>query len=66
MNRKKYDIDYADDVKMWELVRFNKLSGERKRLGIYAEDEREGNRLANLYEANDIYDYLDWEKGVMQ
>lgn len=63
MNRKKYDIDYADDVKMWELVRFNKLSEEWECMGIYAEDEAEGNRLANLYEANDIYDYLDWEKG---
>lgn len=63
MNRKKYDIDYADNAKMWELVRFNKLSREWECLGIYVEDEKEGNRLANLYEANDIYDYLDWEKG---
>ena len=63
MNRKKYDIDYADDVKMWELIRFNKLSGEWECMGIYAEDEKEGNRLANLYETNDIYDYLDWKKG---
>lgn len=62
MGRQKYDVDYADDVKMWELVRLNKLSEEWECLGIYAEDEKEANRLANLYEANDIYDYLDWEK----
>ena len=63
MNRKKYDIDYADDMKMWELVRFNKLSEAWECMGIYAEDEEEGDRLANLYETNDIYDYLDREKG---
>lgn len=63
MGRKKYDIDYANDVRMWELIRFNKSSGEWECLSIYAEDEKEGNRLANLYEANDIYDYLDWKKG---
>lgn len=63
MSREKYDIDYADDVKMWELVRFNKTSEEWECMGIYAKDEKEGNRLANLYETNDIYDYLDCEKG---
>ena len=63
MDRKKYDIDYADDVKMWELVRFNKLSEEWECMGIYAEDEKEGDKLANLYETNDIYDYLDLKKG---
>lgn len=59
---KKYDIDYADDVKMWELVRYSKASEEWECLGIYAEDEKEANRLANLYETNDIYDYLDLRK----
>ena len=59
---KKYDIDYADDVKMWELIRYNALSKEWECLGIYAEDEREANRLATLDENNDIYDYLDWEE----
>ncbi len=64
MNREKYDIDYAEDVCMWELVRYNKRSEEWECMGIYAESETEGNRLANLYEANDIYDYLDYnEKG---
>ena len=63
MNRKKYDIDYADDAKMWELVRFNKSLGEWECMGIYAKDEREGIRLANLYEENDPYDYYDWQKG---
>lgn len=63
MDRKKYDINYANDVNMWGLIRFNKLSGEWERIGIYAEDEREGRRMVNLYEANDIYDYLDWKKG---
>ena len=60
---KKYDIDYADDVKMWELIRYNAQSQEWECLGIYAEDEKEAYRLATLYEDNDIYDYLDWEKG---
>ena len=59
---KKYDIDYADDVKMWELIRYNAQSKEWECLGIYAEDEKEATRLANLYEDNDIYDYLDWEE----
>lgn len=59
---KRYDIDYADDVKLWELIRYNALSKEWECLGIYAEDETEATRLATLYEDNDIYDYLDWEK----
>lgn len=53
MNRKKYDIDYADDVKMWELVEYDTETEEWKCLGIYAEDEREGNRLADLYETHE-------------
>ena len=36
MYRKKYDIDYADDVKMWELVRYNDESEEWDCIGIYA------------------------------
>ena len=61
MDRKKYDIDYAGDVRMWELIRFNKSSEEWECLGIYAKDEAEGIMLANLYEANDPYDFHDWE-----
>lgn len=51
MYRKKYDIDYADDVKMWELVRYNDKSEEWECMGIYAEDEREADKMANIYEA---------------
>ena len=50
MNRKKYDIDYADDVKMWELVSFNEESEEWDCMGIYAEDEGVANTLANMFE----------------
>ena len=34
-----YDIDYADDVKMWELVKFNARGDEWKPQGVYFEDQ---------------------------
>ena len=52
MYRKKYDIDYADDVKMWGLVRFNGLSEEWECMGIYAEREEMANAIANVLESN--------------
>ena len=52
MSRKKYDIDYADDVKMWELVSFNEASEEWECMGIYAEREEQADALANMFEAN--------------
>lgn len=45
---KKYDVDYADDVKMWELVAFNEASEEWDCTGIYAEDEEQAYRLAGM------------------
>lgn len=54
MYRKKYDIDYADDVKMWELVRYNDKSEEWECMGIYAEDEREADKMANIYETYNL------------
>ncbi len=51
--RRKYDIDYADDVKMWELVEYDTETEEWKCLGIYAEDEGVANTLANMFELDD-------------
>lgn len=53
MTRKKYDVDYADDVKMWEIVMYNNESEEWNCMGIYAEDEGVANTLANMFELND-------------
>lgn len=53
MTRKKYDIDYADDVKMWEIVMYNNESEEWDCMGIYAEDEGVANTLANMFELDD-------------
>lgn len=50
---KKYDIDYADDVKMWELVRYDEQSEEWDCMGIYAEDEDVANTLAIMFEVED-------------
>lgn len=53
MYRKKYDIDYADDVKMWELVCYDDEAEEWSCMGIYAEDEGKANTLANMFELDD-------------
>lgn len=50
---RKYDIDYADDVKMWELVEYDAETEEWKCLGIYAEDEGVATTLANMFELDD-------------
>lgn len=50
MNREKYGYDYADDVKMWELVSFDETSEEWECMGIYTEDEGQANALANMLE----------------
>lgn len=41
-----YDIDYADDVKMWELVKFNARGDEWQPQGIYFEDRLRGDVFA--------------------
>lgn len=53
MHRKKYDIDYADDVKMWELVMYDSKAEQWGCMGIYAEDEDVANTLADMLEFND-------------
>lgn len=53
MSRKKYDIDYADDIKMWEIVAYNDESEEWDCMGIYAEDEGVATTLANMFELED-------------
>lgn len=50
MSRTKYDIDYADDVKMWELVKYDKEGEVWNCMGIYAEKEDVANTLAKLFE----------------
>lgn len=50
---KLFDIDYSDDVKMWELVGYDAETEEWKCLGIYAEDEGVANTLANMFELDD-------------
>ena len=50
MIRKKYDVDYADDVNMWEIVRFNDKSEEWECMGLYDEDERKANIIADILE----------------
>lgn len=50
---KLFDIDYSDDVKMWELVEYDAGIEEWKCLGIYAEDEGVANTLANMFELDD-------------
>ena len=47
MSRKKYDIDYADDVA------YNDESEEWDCMGIYAEDEGVATTLANMFELED-------------
>ena len=50
---RKYDIDYADDVNMWELVEYDTETEEWKCLGIYAKDEGVATTLANMFELDD-------------
>jgi hypothetical protein len=38
----EFDLDYADDVKMWELVKFNAMADEWQPQGVYFEDETKG------------------------
>lgn len=41
-----YDVDYADDVEMWELVKFNARGDEWQPQGIYFEDRLRGDVFA--------------------
>ena len=50
MNRKIYDIDYADDVKMWELVEYDREAEVWNCMGIYAEKEEVAETLADMFE----------------
>lgn len=43
-----FDIDYADDVNMWEVVEYNTKSEEWDCTGIYAEDEGDAETVARL------------------
>lgn len=38
----EFDLDYADDVKMWELVKFNARADEWQPQGVYFENEANG------------------------
>ena len=41
-----YDLDYADDVKMWELIKFSAMADEWQPQGIYFEDRLRGDVFA--------------------
>lgn len=43
-----YDYDYADDVKMWEIVRYDKESEEWECMGVYCEKEHDAYALKNI------------------
>ena len=38
----EFDIDYADDVEMWELVKFRAISDEWETQGVYFETKTKG------------------------
>lgn len=38
----EFDLDYADDVNMWELVKFSAMGDEWQPQGVYFEDEPKG------------------------
>ena len=48
-----YDTDYADDVKMYELVKYDDESEEWVCQGIYAEDYEKATLLAKVF--NELY-----------
>ena len=54
---KMYDYDYADDVKMWELVKYNSESAEWETQGVYAETEDKA------YDMTELYNKRGYQKG---
>lgn len=52
MNRKKYDVDYADDVNMWEIVRYDDELKEWECMGVYAKEKGTAQALADMFGQN--------------
>lgn len=50
---KLFDIDYSDDVKMWELVKHDEKSGgQTNRTGVCAKQKEVATALAGVFERN--------------
>lgn len=49
MSKEKYDIDYADDVKMYELVKYDEEGEVWNCTGIYAEDWNKAKLMLNTF-----------------
>lgn len=49
MSKEKYDIDYADDVKMYELVKYDEEGEVWTCTGIYAEDYEKAKLMLNTF-----------------
>ena len=45
----RYDVDYADDVKMWELIKYNPEGECWDCQGVYAETWEQAQAMKNFY-----------------
>lgn len=50
----KYDIDYADSVGMWELLKYDEMSEQWECLHVYAEDKKTARWLISELEKGGI------------